>query len=140
MTYILASALAHEQVDHVVYSYDVACVFDKNLMQRVATLPTEVQSRIAQLVIRYFVPNFHLPAHRSACHAMYSFHFAGGVGRTHGETVEENWFLMNKAAMQTKPMGPATRQLTLDDLAGCHDHEMDISLGKPVTSLLMPID
>ncbi|KAL1658134.1 hypothetical protein GGF50DRAFT_67861 [Schizophyllum commune] len=130
MTYILASALAHERVDHIVYSYDVACVFDKNLMQRVATLPAEVQARIAQLVIQYFVPNFHLPAHRSACHAMYSFHFARGVGRTHGETVEENWFLMNKAAMQTKPMGPATRQLTLDDLAGCHDHEMDVSLGK----------
>ncbi|KAL1658094.1 hypothetical protein GGF50DRAFT_67967, partial [Schizophyllum commune] len=136
MTYVLASALAHVQVDRIVYSYDVACVFDKNLMTRVATLPSDVQSRIAQFVFQYFVPNFHLPAHRAACHALYSFHFGPGVGRTHGETVEENWFLMNKAAMQTKPMGPGTRQLTLDDLVGCHDHEMDIALG--MSSRLLP--
>uniref|UniRef100_D8QJP9 CxC2-like cysteine cluster KDZ transposase-associated domain-containing protein n=1 Tax=Schizophyllum commune (strain H4-8 / FGSC 9210) TaxID=578458 RepID=D8QJP9_SCHCM len=130
MTYVLASALAHEQVQHIVYSYDVACVFDKNLRERISTLPDHLQQRIADLVFSFFVPNFHLPAHRAPCHAPYSFHFAPGVGRTHGETVEENWFIMNKAAAQTKPMGPGTRQLTLEDHAGCHDHESSVSLGR----------
>ncbi|KAI5888639.1 uncharacterized protein SCHCODRAFT_02587995 [Schizophyllum commune H4-8] len=130
MTYVLASALAHEEVPNVVYSYDVACVFDKKLKDRIATLPATIQGRIADMVLRYFVPNFHLPAHRAACHALYSFHFGLGVGRTHGETVEENWFLLNKSAAQTKPMGPGTRQLTLEDHGGCHNHEMDVSLGR----------
>ncbi|KAL1741225.1 hypothetical protein HDZ31DRAFT_84959 [Schizophyllum fasciatum] len=130
MTYVLASAIAHEEVPNIVYSYDIACVFDKNLKQRIATLPSHLQRRIAEAAIRYFVPNFHLPAHRVACHAPYSNHFATGVGQTHGETVEENWFLLNKSAAQTKPMGPGTRQLTLDDHAGCHNHEMDVSLGR----------
>ena len=136
MTYVLASALAHEEVSNIVYSYDVACVFDKKLKDRIAALPEEIQGRIADAVLRYFVPNFHLPAHRTACHALYSYHFGPGVGRTHGETVEENWFLMNKSAAQTKPMGPGTRQLTLDDHGGSHNHEMDISLGSsfPFTS------
>ena len=129
MTYVLASALAHEQVQHVVYSYDIACVFDKNLRERISTLPDHLQQRIADLVFSFFVPNFHLPAHRAPCHAPYSFHFGPGVGRTHGETVEENWFTMNKAAAQTKQMGPGTRQLTLEDHAGCHDHESSVSLG-----------
>ncbi|KAL1724879.1 hypothetical protein EV714DRAFT_222349 [Schizophyllum commune] len=130
MTYVLASALAHEQVRHVVYSYDIACVFDKNLRQRISSLPVHLQQRIADLVFSFFVPNFHLPAHRAPCHAPYSFHYAPGVGRTHGETVEENWFTMNKAAAQTKQMGPGTRQLTLEDQAGCHDHESSVSLGR----------
>ncbi|KAI5822511.1 hypothetical protein K523DRAFT_358333 [Schizophyllum commune Tattone D] len=128
MTYVLASALSHEEVKHVVYSYDIACIFDKKLMERVATLPRHLRTRIADLVFRYFVPNFHLPAHRSSCHAPYSFHFAPWVGKTHGETVEENWFILNKAAAQTKPMGPGRRQLTLDDQTGCHDHEMVLGL------------
>ncbi|KAL1673315.1 hypothetical protein EV122DRAFT_294248 [Schizophyllum commune] len=130
MTYVLASAVAHEEVQNIVYSYDIACVFDKNLKDRIATLPVHLRRRIAEAALRYFVPNFHLPAHRVACHALYSYHFAPGVGRTHGETVEENWFILNKSAAQTKPMGPGTRQLTLDDHAGCHNHEMDVSLGR----------
>ncbi|KAL1658224.1 hypothetical protein GGF50DRAFT_67680 [Schizophyllum commune] len=130
MTYVLASALAHERVRHVVYSYDIACIFDKNLKARIEALPDELQTRIAELVFSFFVPNFHLPAHRAPCHAPYSFHFGPGVGRTHGETVEENWFMMNKAAAQTKPMGPGTRQLTLEDIAGCQNHESEISMGR----------
>ncbi|KAI4517411.1 hypothetical protein K525DRAFT_210959 [Schizophyllum commune Loenen D] len=128
MTYVLASALSHEEVNHVVYSYDIACIFDKKLIERVATLPLHLQTRIADMVLRYFVPNFHLPAHRSACHAPYSFHFAPWVGRTHGETVEENWYILNKAAAQTKPMGPGRRQLTLDDQTSGHGHEMILGL------------
>ncbi|KAL1743894.1 hypothetical protein HDZ31DRAFT_83073 [Schizophyllum fasciatum] len=130
MTYILASAVAHEVVQNIVYSYDVACIFDKNLKDRIATLPLHLRRRIAEAVLRYFVPNFHLPAHRVACHAPYSYHFGPGVGRTHGETLEENWFLLNKSAAQTKPMGPGTRQLTLEDHVGCHNHEMGVSLGR----------
>ncbi|KAL1739936.1 hypothetical protein HDZ31DRAFT_48500, partial [Schizophyllum fasciatum] len=56
------------------------------------------------------------------CHASEALNFTDGVGDTHGETIEQNWSGLNKAAAQTKPMGPGTRQLTLDYMIGHHNN------------------
>jgi hypothetical protein len=44
-----------------------------------------------------------------------------GAGRTHGETVEQNWEFTNGAAASTKMMGLSTRHATLEDLFGFHN-------------------
>jgi hypothetical protein len=44
-----------------------------------------------------------------------------GAGRTHGETVKQNWEFTNGAATSTKMMGVGTRHATLEDLFGYHN-------------------
>ncbi|KAI4517072.1 hypothetical protein K525DRAFT_251912 [Schizophyllum commune Loenen D] len=119
MTYVLASAIKNAGVTDILHTYDVACIFSANLWTRNATLPSPLQITVAPEHFISRVPKFHLPAHRPECHARQALNFTEGAGLTHGETVEQNWSIMNKAAAQTKPMGPGTRQGTLDDMIGC---------------------
>ena len=70
---------------------------------------------IKHLRFSYLVPKFHLPGHGSSCQTDYSFNYAKGVGRTHGETVEQGWANINLAALSTREMGPGARHLALDD-------------------------
>ncbi|KAJ7659741.1 hypothetical protein DFH06DRAFT_1326762 [Mycena polygramma] len=60
---------------------------------------------IKEARVWFKVPNFHLPPHKPAWHSAFSFHFMWGAGRTHGETVEQNWEFTNGAAASTKMMG-----------------------------------
>ncbi|KAL1742737.1 hypothetical protein HDZ31DRAFT_83918 [Schizophyllum fasciatum] len=121
MTYVLASALLNSGVREVLHTYDVSCIFKVNLWRRNAALPPELRITINPNNYTSRVPKFHLPAHKVGCHANEALNFTEGVGDTHGETIEQNWSGLNKAAAQTKPMGPGTRQLTLDHLIGHHN-------------------
>ncbi|KAL1713357.1 hypothetical protein EV715DRAFT_211820 [Schizophyllum commune] len=132
MTYILASALREAGVREVLHTYDVSCIFKINLWRRNESLPRELRINVAPDKFISRVPKFHLPAHTAACHAKEALNFTDGAGDTHGETVEQNWFGLNKAAAQTKPMGPGTRQLTLDCMIGHHNHSFVVSLGTTI--------
>jgi hypothetical protein len=50
-----------------------------------------------------------------------------GAGRTHGETVEQNWEFSNGAAASTKMMGLGVRQATLEDLFGFHNWRRQVA-------------
>jgi hypothetical protein len=52
------------------------------------------------------------------CQVRYSFNYTHGVGRTHGETVEQEWAYINLAALSTREMGPGARHSALDDSWG----------------------
>ncbi|TRM58946.1 hypothetical protein BD626DRAFT_573203 [Schizophyllum amplum] len=121
MTYVLAASLRAAGVQEVLHSYDVACIFGINLWSRNATLPPHLRIAVAPEKFVTRVPKFHLTAHKPVCQAPQSLGLTGGAGMTHGETVEQNWFIMNKAAAQTKPMGPGNRQGTLDDMFGYYN-------------------
>ncbi|KAL1749434.1 hypothetical protein FB107DRAFT_252839, partial [Schizophyllum commune] len=118
MTYVLAAAIKNSGVIDVLHTYDVACIFSVNLWVRNETLPLAVRMTVPQANFVSRVPKFHLPAHKTECHAPQALNFTHGAGLTHGETVEQNWSIINKAAAQTKPMGPGTRQGTLEDMIG----------------------
>ncbi|KAF9035697.1 hypothetical protein BDZ89DRAFT_924767, partial [Hymenopellis radicata] len=106
----------------VVMSYDIMCNYGKHFWERVEELPEEwrVDRDRAQRVL-CCIPKFHLWAHKPVCHAPYSFNYVPGVGRTDGEQVERNWADSNRAAAQTKMMGPGARQDTLEDIFGAHN-------------------
>ena len=129
MTYILASALRESGVREVLHTYDVSCIFKINLWRGNESLPRELRITIAPDKLISRVPKFHLPAHVVACHAKEALNFTDGAGDTHGETIEQNWFGLNKAASQTKPMGPGTRQLTLEYMIGHHNYSFIGSMG-----------
>lgn len=95
-------------------SYDIACQWNVNLWTRFRGFPPHYQAFIGT-VIRFFIPNFHLPAHGIKCHSIFSFNLNRWVGRTHGETVEQEWAHIGAVATSTREMGPGARHGTLDD-------------------------
>ncbi|KAF8887913.1 hypothetical protein CPB85DRAFT_1258242 [Mucidula mucida] len=67
--------------------------------------------------VRFCVPKFHLWAHcilslqKVQCHALFLFNFLVGAGRTHGETIKENW-------------AQRARKDTLDDIFSAHNYRV----------------
>ena len=100
-------------VADVVISYDIACKWSIHHLQRFSQNHPYLD--IDSFRFTYLIPKFHLPGHGTSCQTEYSFNFTKGVGRTHGETVEQEWAHINLAALSTREMGPGARHLTLDD-------------------------
>jgi hypothetical protein len=121
MDFILFSAMLHTIIFYLILSYDIACQYGKNFWSRMQQLPAVMHLLVDQTRVWFKVPNFHLPPHQVACHSPYSFHYMWGAGRTHGETVEQNWEFTNGAAASTKMMGLGTRAATLEDLFAFHN-------------------
>ncbi|KAJ7102031.1 hypothetical protein C8R44DRAFT_747052 [Mycena epipterygia] len=121
MDFILASALLNEILFYLILSYDLACQYGKHFWECMVALPGWLQFVMNPLHVWFKVPNFHLPPHKPPCHSPFSFHWMWGAGRTHGETVEQNWEFTNGAALSTKMMGFGTRHATLKDIFGFHN-------------------
>jgi hypothetical protein len=121
MTFLFFSAVLNFAMTWLVLSYDIACQFSKNIWSRMDELPEKYHLKIDRLNVRWMVPNFHLPPHKKGCHSPFSFHWLWGAGRTHGETVEQNWEFLNGAAASTKLMGLGSRVSTLEGLFGFHN-------------------
>ncbi|KAJ7029322.1 hypothetical protein C8F04DRAFT_1264984 [Mycena alexandri] len=121
MDFILFSALLNTLIFYLILSYDIACQYSKHFWTRMESLPAAMHLVVEQARVWFKIPNFHLPPHKPPCHSPYSFHYMWGAGRTHGETVEQNWEFTNGAAASTKMMGLGTRAATLEDLFGFHN-------------------
>ena len=114
MDYPFLSTLKNERVKMIKISYDIACRWSINLFLRIATYSPELRISPGQFLLEYFIPKFHLPAHGSSCHTIYSFNYRPGVGRTHGENIESGWAHTNPAAVATREMGPGARHSALN--------------------------
>lgn len=123
MDYIFAQAVKGLDL-MIVLSYDIACQWGRNFWVRLEELKEKVDFRITEENLVFLIPKFHLPAHQGSCQVPFSFHFTPGCGETHGEVIEENWAHSNKAASQTKEMGPGNRAITLEDIFGHHNYHL----------------
>ncbi|KAJ7712131.1 hypothetical protein B0H16DRAFT_1342977 [Mycena metata] len=121
MDFLFFSAVLNFALMWLILSYDIACQFSKNIWARMDKLPAKYHLHIDRLNIRWMVPNFHLPPHKTGCHSPFSFHWLWGAGCTHGETVEQNWEFLNGAAASTKLMGLGARFWALEGLFGFHN-------------------
>jgi hypothetical protein len=128
--YLLLSALLGFALMWLVVSYDIACQYYKKFWERMETLPESMHLHIPRDCVWWKVPNFHLLGHGAACHCCFSFHFLRGAGKSHGETVEQNWSFSNGAAASTKRMGPGGRHGTLEDIFGFHNYERQLAMRK----------
>ncbi|KAF7357237.1 CxC2 domain-containing protein [Mycena sanguinolenta] len=127
MDFIFASAVLNTIIFYLILSYDIACQYGKNFWSRMEELPAPIQFVLEHARVWFKVPNFHLPPHQVSCHSAFSFHYMWGAGRTHGETVEQNWEFTNGAAPSTKMMGIGTRHATLEDLFGFHNWRRQVA-------------
>lgn len=127
MDYIFLSSLQQNVPRRIVTSYDIACQWIQNLLQRCEIYPPNI---IYNLIIKYLIPKFHLAAHQLSCHTAYSFNYTPDVGRTDGEAPERGWAAMNPVANSTKEMGPGSRRDTLDDHFGDINWRKVTGMGK----------
>ncbi|KAJ7075035.1 hypothetical protein B0H15DRAFT_792355 [Mycena belliarum] len=109
MDFLFFSAVLNFALMYLILSYDIACQFSQHIWERMTELPEQYHLHIDPSCVRWMVPNFHLPGHKKGCHSPFSFHWLWGAGRTHGETVEQNWEFLNGAAAATKLMGLGAR-------------------------------
>ncbi|PPQ96620.1 hypothetical protein CVT26_010684 [Gymnopilus dilepis] len=113
MDYVFFRSLnVRPTVPYVTVSYDIACQWSIKLIERMKTYPPDMH--IVDHTIRYFIPKFHLPAHRLACLILFSLNYNRNCGRTDGEGVERGWDHINPIAASTREMGPGNRRDTLD--------------------------
>ena len=75
----------------IVASYDIACQFFKNFVQRVQSLPPSLQRSFTTDNMICRVPKAHLPAHVDECQGPFSLGYSEGVGTTYGEGPEHGW-------------------------------------------------
>jgi hypothetical protein len=124
------STLKHEKHKDIKLSYDIACAWSKHVRERMEThYPVHMQLSDGTEIV-YLIPKFHLPSHGRSCHSKYSFNFVQFVGRTHGETVEQEWAHINGAVLMTREMGSGARHAALDDHWGGWNWMKLITLGR----------
>ncbi len=128
-TALATSSTAEEIELESFLTYDIVCIYYPNFADRVRLLPPEARIRNPER-FQVAIPKFHFWAHQPKDHARYSLNFLPGVGRTNGEVVEQNWSHSNRAAAQTKVMGPGARQDTLDDIFNYHNMRTIKAFGK----------
>jgi hypothetical protein len=116
MNFIVFSSLIGSLFSLLVFSYDIACQWSRNLQTRMKQLPLEMQVDLTQA--KFLIPKFHIYAHLLSCQTRFSFNFLRYSAETNGEDPERWWAHINPVSMSTKEMGPGARLDTIDDHAG----------------------
>jgi hypothetical protein len=116
MDYILHEALNDAGVERVCITYDIWCKFHVNLSKRAnERFEAEFTKGFRNMIVRGYVPKFHLPAHGPACHTIWSLNYADKAGRLDGEGPEREWAVTNELRRQTMEMGPGHCHGVLND-------------------------
>ena len=118
MDFVLFHSLTGTKNDQIMFSYDIACQWSRNLSQRMLQLPDSMQLSDQQIrLLRFAIPKFHISAHGVSCQSKFSLNYQQYMARTDGEDPERWWAHINPVSMSTKEMGPGARLDTLDDHA-----------------------
>ncbi|KAJ7500537.1 hypothetical protein B0H11DRAFT_2225527 [Mycena galericulata] len=115
MDYMFFKSIAGTDLVRFFVSYDIACQWHINIMNRMATYEAELQMVDDKKFIVFLVPKFHLPAHIEECNIRFSFNLTPEVGQTDGEAPERGWANANPLAGSTKEMGPGARRDMLNE-------------------------
>lgn len=96
----------------LLFSYDIVCKWSINFWNRLI-----VGSKLnwhdplkENITCQFLVPKFHLGSHREECADHFSFNYAEGVGRMHGELVETIWAGLNWLQYSTREMSAGHRR------------------------------
>jgi hypothetical protein len=138
LDFLILSAVIGFAMAWLIVSYDIACQYSARFWQRMLTLPKCLHLALPLQNVFWKVPNFHPPAHKLPCHSPYSFHYMFGVGKNHGEGVEQNWSFSNGVAASTKLMGPGSRAATLEDIFGFHNYDCQLVMREWILFLSFP--
>ncbi|GBE89394.1 hypothetical protein SCP_1600550 [Sparassis crispa] len=96
------------------FLHDIACNWYKNFYKRLEDMPEDMQI-LDDVPTCTMIPKAHIEGHGPKCRTTWSFNFLRRVGRTHGETVEQEWVHIGQVSISTREMGPAACHSVLDD-------------------------
>ncbi|KAL0570387.1 hypothetical protein V5O48_011577 [Marasmius crinis-equi] len=99
----------------LIIAYDIACQWMINLNRRMEDDWNENLRIPAAITTVPVIPKFHHPAHQDEDHNKYNCNFVQGLGHSDCECCERLWSVTNAAAPSTKPMGPGSRLVVLND-------------------------
>ncbi|TRM64737.1 hypothetical protein BD626DRAFT_400204 [Schizophyllum amplum] len=132
MDFIFWSAIKGEQVANVMLTYDIGCQWKKNLMSRLAKIPTNIQPQMRDgkpiLDIDVRLPVWHGNVHEIACRTANSMRYARGAGKPDGEGPERIWAAMNSMATATKEMGEGVRDGVIEGWSAHHNMGKNVGL------------
>ena len=63
--YVVASVLKDTRIHDIVISYDIACKWSINLLERLSENHLDLD--IDTFSLSYLIPKFHLPGHGASC-------------------------------------------------------------------------
>ncbi|KAJ7447609.1 hypothetical protein B0H11DRAFT_1744856 [Mycena galericulata] len=130
MDYMFFRSIAGTDLVRFFVSYDIACQWHINIMNRMATYEAELQMVDDKKFIVFLVPKFHLPAHIEECNLRFSFNLMPEVGQTDGEAPERGWANANPLAGSTKEMGPGARRDMLNQHFNDWNWKKIVALGR----------
>ncbi|KAL0571417.1 hypothetical protein V5O48_010552 [Marasmius crinis-equi] len=105
----------------LIVAYDIMCQWMVNLSRRMQNWPQEMRLP-SSLYMTPVIPKFHHPAHQEDKeHDRLNCNYAKGLGDCDCECAERMWSSLNPAAPSTKPMGPGSRVLVLNDHFGFYN-------------------
>ncbi|KAL0566206.1 hypothetical protein V5O48_015811 [Marasmius crinis-equi] len=131
VSYALKSFLPYIAV--LVLAYDIACQWMANLHRRMAedwNPELRIPTHVKKIPV---IPKFHHPAHRDENHDQFNCNLIHGLGMSDCECCERLWSVTNGAGPSTKPMGPGSRVVVLNDHFGHYNWLKYIGIGATLT-------
>ncbi|KAK7434808.1 hypothetical protein VKT23_019995 [Stygiomarasmius scandens] len=104
----------------LVISYDIACQWHKNIIERFKNLPPLIRLCLILRIkrMRFVIPKLHILGHLLKCQEMFSLNYTPGCGETDAESIERLWSFIGPITTSLKEMGPGSHQDTLEDHFG----------------------
>ncbi|KAJ7438372.1 hypothetical protein B0H11DRAFT_1752825 [Mycena galericulata] len=130
MDYMFFRSIAGTDLVRFFVSYDIACQWHINIMNRMASYEAELQIVDDKKFLVFLVPKFPLPAHIEECNLKFSFNLTPEVGQTDGEAPERGWANANPLAGSTREMGPGARRDMLNEHFNDWNWKKIVALGK----------
>lgn len=131
MDFIIFYGLIGISLLQLIFSYDIACQWHRNLSTRNKQFPPSMQLSKSLLAAAVFlIPKFHIYAHGPSCQSTFSFNTNKHVGRTDAEEPERWWSHINPVSMQTREMTPGARQDTIEDHTQSYNYRKITNFGK----------
>jgi hypothetical protein len=116
MDYIHGSLTRHVHVKlPLIISYDIACQWSKNVIERLKKLPPLVRFDLTLCFVSFVIPKLHILGHLIKCQEKHSLNFTAGAGQTDAEGIERVWAGLGGVATSIKEMGPGSHHDTLED-------------------------
>lgn len=132
--YALATWMRQSQVDvqkniYKMFSYDIACGFEVNVIPRFQRSFPELVDLVSNDV-EWLIPLMHVQNHKSNCMYLYASSYIEGAGHFHGETSEMVWAESNQLGAQTRQMNGGHRQDTIINATSDWNWKKIANMGK----------
>ncbi|KAJ6518235.1 hypothetical protein C8R47DRAFT_1031630 [Mycena vitilis] len=129
MDFIVMSALAGFCLLLLTISYDIACQWKINLLERMEQLPQAMQLDMKAVKVQCALPVWHAASHNTDCQDANSLSLKPGVGKSDGEGVERVWAVLNPASYATKDAGRGVRADVLEGKIDNHNYLKNVGQG-----------